>query len=81
MTVLLRAKSLKMPEKMVSLVLSFKMDADGRSHLTLKEICELGSMDPKTARGAIRRLEDKIGLEVTRSPSKNTYRFVQWRAL
>jgi|TARA_R100000656_G_C3932833_1_gene125184 hypothetical protein len=81
LTVLIRATSLSTAEKMVALALVFKLDSDGRSYLTLKDICSLASMTEKTARGAVRRLESKIGLEVDRSFKKYTYRFPQWRAL
>ena len=81
MTVLLRAKSLKTAEKMVALSLAFKMDADGRSHITQREICALASISKPTLKRTVRSLEDKIGLEDDTLGHKNTYRFAQWRAL
>jgi len=81
MTVIIRAKSLSTLEKMVALVIVFKVDSDGRCHLTQREICELCGTSKPSLQRVIKALEEKIQLEVDRGTRKNTYRLYQWRLL
>jgi DNA-binding MarR family transcriptional regulator len=81
MTVILRARSLSTLEKMVSIAIIFKVDSDGRCHLTQRELCELSSTTRPSLQRVIRGLEKKIQLDVERGRRKNTYRLYQWRLL
>ena len=81
MTVIIRARSLSTLEKMVSLVIIFKADSDGRCHLTQREICDLCTTSKPSLKRVIKSLESKILLEVDRVARKNNYRLHQWRML
>jgi len=81
MTVIIRARSLSTLEKMVSLVIIFKADSDGRCHLTQREICDLCTTSKPSLKRVIKSLESKIQLEVDRVARKNNYRLHQWRML
>ncbi len=81
LTALFRSKKLRSSEKLVALAMAFKINSDGTSNLTLKELGELCSFTKRTVKKSIVGLEDKIGLNVNRTPAKNHYSFDQWDRL
>ena len=78
---LFRSNRLTSSEKIVALAMAFKINPDGSSNLTLREIGELSSLTKVTVKVCIGRLEEKIGLDVLRTPKKNYYRFTQWSGI
>ena len=81
LSVLLRAKSLSTTEKMVAVAMAFKVDDHGIVDLRMDEIAVLSSMTIRGLRDVLKRLHDKIDLDIRKGKAKNTYYFVQWKLL
>ena len=78
---LIRSERLGTSEKMVAIALAFRVDSDGSSNITTREIMALASLSRQGVQNCIHGLEDKIDLIVSRTPAKNTYQFRQWSGL
>ena len=81
LNVLLRAESLTTVEKMVAIAMVFKIQDNGVVDLRMTEIASLSSLTVRGLRDVLKRLNQKIGLDIRGGASRNTYYFVQWRLL
>ena len=81
LNVLLRAESLTTVEKMVAIAMVFKIQDNGVVDLRMTEIASLSSLTVRGLRDVLKRLNQKIDLDIRGGVSRNTYYFVQWRML
>jgi|TARA_R100000656_G_scaffold37856_1_gene31947 hypothetical protein len=79
--VLFRAQSLSPTEKLVSVVMVFKINDDGVVDLRMSEIALLSSLSVRGLRDVLKRLQAKQIFDTRYHEAKKTYYFGMWRML
>jgi predicted transcriptional regulator len=81
LNVLLRAETLSSTEKLVAVVMVFKINDLGVVDLRMSEIAQLSSLTTRGIRYVLKRLQEKNIFDARYQGAKKTYSFVMWRML